>query len=163
MTLPPLGMTALHQAALWYELYNLEVRHWHDVNHNRGETAHELYTDDGLFSVGETRHEGRTAIQQFYAWRRTRGARLARHLVSNLNFTLDASGKTAWVTGVITLYAADGEPILESKSPTMIADLMNECHLGDDLQWRFKRHVLVPLFRGEGQLNSAANRHQSPT
>ena len=155
--------TPLQSAALWYELYNLEVRHWHDVNHNQGQLAHELYTEDGVFSVGETRHEGRTAIQQFYAWRRTRGARLARHLVSNLNFTVDDTGKRAQVTGVITLFAADGKPILESKPPTMISDLVNECLLGEDLKWRFKSHILVPLFRGEGQLNSAAHRKTSPT
>lgn len=146
------------RAALWHALYDLEVRHWHDVNLNQGSTTHELYTEDGLFCVGENRREGREAIREFYAWRRSRGARVARHIVNNLSFTLEPSGRTAWVTGVITLFAADGVPILEAKPPTMIADLKSECVLGDDSQWRYKSHVLVPLFRGEGHLNSSATR-----
>jgi len=158
MTNSTLGENQQDPVALWYALYNLEVRHWHDVNHNQGATAHDLYTEDGLFSVGETRHEGREAIREFYAWRRTRGARVARHIVNNLSFSLDADGRTAWVTGTITLFAADGSPSLPSKAPTMVADLKNECRLGEDSQWRFKSHVLVPLFRGEGHLNSSATR-----
>jgi hypothetical protein len=67
---------------------------------------------------------------------------------------VDPSGRVATVQGIVCLYGADGSPVFESRPPTMIADLRNECVLEDDGQWRFKSHVLVPLFRGEGRLDT---------
>lgn len=144
----------LSEMALWHVLHRLEVRHWYDVNVNQGRTAHQLYVPHGVFMVGETRHEGQEKIREFYAWRAQRGARVARHLVSNFQVTAAADGRRASATGVITLYGADGEPILPSMPPTMLADLRCEfeCEGGE---WCYVLHQLVPLFRGEGRLGGA--------
>jgi hypothetical protein len=48
----------------------------------------------------------------------------------------------------MSLYAADGEPILTSKPPIMIADVLSECACGDDGVWRFRRRTLKPVFTG---------------
>ena len=146
------GDALLGEMMLWHVLHQLEVRHWHDVNINVGRTAHECYTEEGVFAVGETRHEGREKIREFYAWRAQRGARTARHLVSNFKVSAGPDGRIASATGVVSLYGADGAPILPSKPATMIADLRSECVLGEDGVWRFTLHELHPLFRGEGRL-----------
>jgi hypothetical protein len=142
----------LAEMVLWHSLYRLEVQHWHDVNVNAGRAAHTFYVEHGVFVVGESRHEGREKIRQFYDWRARRGARTARHLVTNFQVKAGPDGRTASGTGVISLYAADGAPILLSKPATMIADLRAECELCDDGLWRYVSHMLHPLFRGEGRL-----------
>ena len=140
---------------LWYELNQLAVRYWADVNRNGGQRAHEFYTEDGLFQVGDTRHSGRKTIQEFYGWRATRGARLSRHLLSNTVAEPGSTSDNAVLRGSVSLFAADGEPVLEAKPPTMIADFEAVCVRDSDHIWRFKSHVLTPLFRGEGRLNTA--------
>ncbi len=46
------------------------------------------------------------------------------------------------------LYAADGRPVLPSLPAIMIADVVSECERGDDGQWRFVSHRLIPVFEG---------------
>jgi hypothetical protein len=138
--------------SLWHELYLLEIRHWRDVNLNEARRAHEFYVEDGLFAVGDTRHQGREAIRNFYSWRRSRGARVSRHIVENFFVEEDSNDVSAVASGVICLFAADGVGVLESRPPTMIADLRSDCMRGSDGLWRYTSHVLKPIFRGEGRL-----------
>ena len=152
----------LSEMLLWHALHQMEVRHWHDVNGNAGRTAHEFYTEQGVFAVGETRHEGREKIREFYAWRARRGERIARHLVSNFQVVAGADGRTASAMGVVSLYGADGVPVLPSRPATMIADLRSELELGADGIWRFRAHLLHPLFRGEGRLAGESNTPAAP-
>jgi hypothetical protein len=137
---------------LWHELHQLEVLHWRDVNLNEARRAHEFYIETGLFAVGETQHQGRDAIRDFYSWRRSRGARISRHIVANFLVEEDATDISAVASGLISLYAADGVPIKDSQPPTMVADLRSECLRGSDGVWRYASHVLTPIFRGEGRL-----------
>ena len=139
----------------WLALHDLEARHWHDVNCNGGVAAHEFYEEDGVFAVGDTRHAGRDTIRNFYAWRRDRGDRVARHCITNLIVDVDPSGSSAVVKGIICLFAADGVPVFESQPPTMVADFLNKCVKGSDDRWRYKTHILTPLFRGGGRLDTS--------
>jgi hypothetical protein len=137
----------------WFDLNQIVVRYWADVNHNNGERAHEFYEKDGYFSVGEKRHSGRAAIQEFYQWRAKRGARIARHLITNVLTEPGANANEAFVTGSVCLYASDGAPILPSTPPTMVADFRAHC-VRDAKGWLFRAHDVTPLFRGAGRLTS---------
>jgi SnoaL-like domain len=141
--------------ALWHQLYSMEIGHWRDVNFNGGLRAHEFYCENGTFCVGETRHEGRETIRRFYEWRRSRGARIARHVVENFAIESVANQDQAVGVGIILLFASDGAPVQESRPPTMLADLRSECRREADGRWRFVSHVLTPIFRGEGRLEKA--------
>lgn len=134
---------------LWYTLNDIELRHWYDVNLNDGRTAHELYTEDGLFAVGPQERRGRTAIRDFYEARAKRGVRTARHFVSNFRVLAGDRDGLARATGLISLYAGDQPPPLESKPPVLIADLINEYILSAEGSWRFVSHVLRPIFVGD--------------
>jgi hypothetical protein len=49
----------------------------------------------------------------------------------------------------MTLYRADGPPPIERmRPPAMIADFAATCLLGGDETWRFKSHVIRPIFVG---------------
>jgi hypothetical protein len=141
--------------ALWHALYSLEVRYWHDVDFNEGRNAHVFYTSDGVFAVGDNEFRGPDKIQQFYTWRGQRGLatvrslRTTRHLIAN--FCVEqADAREAKTFGVISFYEASGRPpVKESKAPILVADIVNVCALDDGRQWRFKSHVLRPVFMGD--------------
>jgi SnoaL-like domain len=129
------------------ELTALVVDYWFDVDFNWGRGAAAFYVDDGLFAIGGSRMQGRDAIRDFYAWREGRGERTARHVVTN--FRLDAcSDNDATLRCILLLYAADGAPVLPSLPPILIADAVAQCVRGDDGTFRFRAHVLSPVFMG---------------
>jgi hypothetical protein len=136
------------EAALWYALHRLEMNYWHDVDLNAGSKAHEFYVSDGLFAVGDNQFRGHDKIRAFYAWRRQRGHTTTRHLINNLQVTA-RDQQHASLTGVLSLYRADGRPPFQGERPPMlIADLSGDCVLGDDNIWRYWSHVLHPIFVG---------------
>src|SRR5690606_227386 len=51
------------------------AEYWHEIDFNGGREASAYYTDNAVFHGQFASYEGVTKIQQFYDWRRTRGAR----------------------------------------------------------------------------------------
>jgi SnoaL-like domain len=136
------------EAALWYALHRLETSYWYDVDFNAGSKAHEFYARDGLFAVGDNQFRGHDKIRAFYAWRRQRGHTTTRHLINNL-LAIRQDDNCALLTGVLSLYRADGRPPFQGERPPMlIADLSGDCVLGEDKVWRYQTHVLHPIFVG---------------
>jgi hypothetical protein len=130
------------------EVAELLMRHWNDVDRNWGRTAHLDYTEDGTYTTSLRTRTGRQAIEEFYSGRQDRGARVARHLVSNLHVTVNspASASAIWV---LSLFAADGEPILPSKPAIMIADVADDIVRESDGKWRYRSRTITPLFRDD--------------
>ncbi len=124
----------------------LETEYWYDVDHNWGRLAHEFYTVDGVFAIGGKRMAGKDEIRDFYSWREGRGERTARHVISNVRVRCtDATHAT--LECIMSLYAADGAPVLESRPAIMIADIVSQCILNDGA-WSYTSHELRPLFMG---------------
>ncbi len=121
--------------------------YWHEVDHNWGRNAHQLYTESGVFSIGNDVMDGPAAVQSFYNWREGRGAREARHVVSNLR-VLQRDENHVDADCILCLYAADGVPVLPSSPPILIADEVAGCVRGHDGLWRFSSHFLKPVFKG---------------
>lgn len=140
---------SLKSLELWYTLYDMEVRHWYDVNLNHGRTVHELYTKDGLFAVGPQERRGPDTIREFYEARAKRGVRTARHVLTNFRVLPGKDAGRAHATGLICLYAGDKPPLLESKPPVLIADLVNEYVADDNGNWLYVSHLLKPIFVGD--------------
>ena len=147
-------MNSHDEFRLWYALYNLEARYWHDVDFNGGRNAHQFYLPDGLMVVGHNRFQGREKIREFYEWRERQAAttissvKTMRHLINNLLIE-SSDERRAKVVGIVSFYGANVRPpAAQSKPPMMIADLVNECVLDDDDRWHFKWHSLQPVFIG---------------
>ena len=128
-------------------LTELEVDYWFEIDFNWGRTAHLLYVEDGTFVIGESRMEGRDAIAKFYGWREGRGARTARHVVTNFRLEKIAEN-TATLRCLLLLYAADGSPVLPSLPAILIADVLSECERCPDGRFRYRSHILIPVFMG---------------
>ncbi len=142
-------MTPEERQTISSTLQHLEAAYWYDIDTNQGANAHDFYTEDGIFEMGlgSKPHVGRLAVQKFYAWRRARGARTARHLITNLQVDV-RTPREATLLCIMSLFAADGEPILPSKPAIMIADVVANYVKGDDEVWRLCRHTLNPVFMG---------------
>jgi SnoaL-like protein len=142
-------MTLEQEIVIAYQLERLETDYWYDVDTNWGAAAHDFYVDDGIFDMGlgSKPHAGRLAVRDFYAWRKARGARTARHVISNFQVRVKNTHEATSLC-IMSLYAADGEPILPSKPPIMIADVVSDCVHGADGKWRFSSRTLKPVFTG---------------
>jgi hypothetical protein len=133
---------------LWYALNRLMTNYWADVDYKGGSQAHEFYLPNALYVVGANRFEGEENIRAFYSRRRQRGEATTRHLIDNLRVFRDDARRTR-VTGVMSLYRATGRPPISEVRPlAMIADFEARCVLGDDQLWRFRSHVVQPIFIG---------------
>lgn len=135
------------QSSVLASLTEFEVNYWHDVDRNWGREAHLFYAEDGVFIIGDKTITGRKAVADFYGWRENRGERTARHLVSNFRL-VSAEQSGATFDCVMCLYAADGNPILESKPAIMMADVRSECVMDQQGRWRYVQHKLTPIFMG---------------
>jgi hypothetical protein len=143
-----------NEIARWHALHRLEATYWYDVDVNEGRAAHEFFAPDGVKIVGHNRFEGREQIRAFYEWRSRQsateavrqlgisGVRAVRHLITNL-YVASSSERCATVLGIVIFY---GGPSKHQSTPPMVADLVNECVLNEDNEWRFKSHTLRPVF-----------------
>jgi len=129
-------------------LYMNMIDYWYEVDLKGGAGVSKMYVEDGIFHGGPGKPlVGRAAIEQFYTWRKDRGARTSRHVITN--FRADFTDETHATTySVMLLYAADGVPVLPSAPPIMITDLIDRCVKGDDGKWRYIERSFVPLFMG---------------
>jgi SnoaL-like protein len=152
--LPEVPMNTHDEVLLWHALHRLEATYWYDVDVNEGRTAHEFFIPDGVKIVGHNRFEGREQIRAFYEWRSRQsateavrqlgisGVRAVRHLITNLSVA-STSERSATVLGIVLFY---GGPSKHQSNPPMVADLINECVLNKDNVWRYKSHILRPVF-----------------
>lgn len=123
------------------------VAYWHDVDFNWGTNAGAHYTDDAVFEGGTIYYDGRDEIEDFYAWRKERGARVNVHLVGNFHceFESDTLAKITWIC---TLYAHDGEAPQLSAAPISISRVEDIFVLSRNGQWLCKNRKWNGLFKG---------------
>ena len=131
------------------------VDYWYRVDHEGGAGVSEMFVADGVFYAGPGDPlVGRAAIEAFYAWRRERGERTSRHIVTNFHAAFDGDRK-ARTTCVMMLYGTDGTPPHSGTAAAMIADMIDDCVKGDDGVWRYARRDFTLLYMGEAELTLA--------
>ncbi|MDO9405087.1 MAG: nuclear transport factor 2 family protein [Polaromonas sp.] len=132
--------------SLRYELESMTIDFWHEVDIKGGSDAPAFYTDDAVFQSSVREYRGRTAIQDFYSRRRERGHRVSLHLVNNFRIEVDSDTQ---VRGqyVLSLFAADGQPVLPSRPAIMLA-LVEELFVKQaDGSWLYASRRVHPQFR----------------
>lgn len=129
------------------EVIDRLVAYWRDVDKDDARNAASFYTPDCVYQMTEHRMDGPAAVQAYYDYRASRGDRLVRHVLTNLHAQVH-SRDSASVEGVLTVYAADGKPVLPSAAPILVADNSADFVRGADGVWRMKVHRIDALFRG---------------
>lgn len=123
------------------------IDYWWDVDGNDARGALDFYTDDCVYQMCEHRMQGQAAIRQYYDYRASRGARLVRHVLTNLRTRVESSQRAS-VIGILTVHAADGVPVLPTAPPILVADNAALFVLGRDGVWRMAENRITALFRG---------------
>ncbi|WP_109047176.1 nuclear transport factor 2 family protein [Azospirillum sp. TSA6c] len=131
----------------WHRFWTMECRYWFDVDTNGGETAHEFYTEDGVFDIGTpgSRYEGRARIKGFYDGRRSLGRRTTIHSITNFEL-VHASDREASARCVMSLIGADGHPPQQSQPAILIASSANSYVKGSDGRWYVQARIFEALF-----------------
>lgn len=132
----------------------LVVEFSHRLDMAQGVTVHELFVETGSYVLDGDELKGREAIRAGYLRRLARGSRVSRHLISNIRVEL-LDEDTARVDSIWVVYADDGEPVLPSSPPLLVADIADRC-VRVDGEWRFVRRELRTVFRSEGAVVSPA-------
>jgi hypothetical protein len=129
-------------------LYANLVDYWFEVDMHGGGGVSRMYTEDAVFHGGPGKPlVGREAIEQFYGWRRDRGSRTSRHVVTNFRAEFaDDSHATSYC--LMLLHAADGTPVHPTAPPIAITDMIDSHVKGDDGVWRCSERKFVLLFAG---------------
>ena len=123
------------------------------IDHRDGDGVADLFTEGGVYDLGgEQVFSGRKEIAHFYAARRARGLRTARHVFTNLHVVLESDDRAHCVS-ILTLYAHDGAPPFPA-SALLVADYEDVCLLSDDERWLYRSRTIVPAFGLVPQLAS---------
>ena len=94
--------------------------YWHEIDFNGGAAASAFYTPDAEFHGQFASYIGVEKIQQFYDWRRARGARASVHSFTNFRARFTGEGR-AEATNFLFLYARDGVVPQPSHVPVTIS------------------------------------------
>ena len=133
---------------LWYAISRLETNYWRDIDLTAGRNAHQFYLPDGVLAYGENRFVGQDEIRAFHEWRAGRGPMTARHLISNLQVFAADDGQ-ARLVAALSLFRANGRPPVQVAHPlVLIADVVGECVHDENGTWRYRSHVINPVFVG---------------
>jgi len=142
----------LHEIAM---LRQNAIDYWYRVDHEGGAGVSAMFVEDGVFHAGPGEPlVGRAAIEAFYAWRRERGQRTSRHVVTNFHAAFDGPHR-ARTTCIMLLYGTDGTPPHAGTGAAMIADMIDDCVRGDDGLWRYAKRDFAPLWMGGAELTVA--------
>ena len=134
--------------ALRFELQALAIDFWHEVDAHGGRDAARYYVDDAVVATSIREYRGRAAIHDFYPRREQRGPRVSLHLVQNFRIEPQAPGSVR-CEYVMSLFAADGEPVLPSRPAIMVARAEEVVRRQADGGWLYASRRLAPLFRDE--------------
>ena len=131
------------------------IDYWYRVDHEGGAGVSEMFVEDGVFHAGPGDPlVGRAAIEAFYAWRRERGERTSRHIVTNFHAAFEGERK-ARTTCIMILYGTDGTPPHQGTGAAMIADMIDDCVKSDDGRWHYAKRDFAPLYLGGAELTVA--------
>ena len=138
-------MSDMQRELIALHLHQKVVAYWHDVDFNWGRNATSYYTEDAIFDGGNV-YKGREEIEEFYAYRRDRGARVALHAV--VNFHCDVTSETeATAVWICMLYAHDGEAPQATAPPINVSKVTDAyVKVGDE--WLCKHRKWKTLFKG---------------
>lgn len=141
-------MTRHELLALRHELEALTIDFWYDVDHHGGLNAAAFYVQDAVFETSIREYRGRDAVDAFYARRRQRGARLSLHIVQNFRIEPLSDTQVRCVY-VLSVHAADGEPVLPSRPAIMVAMADELVARQPDGAWLYQSRRLKALFRDD--------------
>ena len=135
--------------ALRQELEAQTIDFWYEVDINGGTKAAGYYVENAVFETSVREYHGRAEIEAFYVRRRARTApRVSLHLVNNFRIEADSDTRVRCLY-ILSLFAADGAPILPSRPAIMLALVEEVVLKQSDGSWLYESRRVDPQFRDE--------------
>lgn len=134
----------IDRAALTHELLMIVTAVWYDIDHVNGTGASAFFTPDAELWFGERCFHGTAEIDAAYAVRAARGARVSRHIVTNMHLTSVGPTEVTAVSNLV-MFAEDGEPPRTAVAPVIVSDVVDEFELRDDI-WQIRSRCFTPMF-----------------
>ena len=132
--------------ALRYELESLCVDFWYEVDINGAGHAPDYYVDDAVFESSVREYRGRAEIEAFYRRRHAPGSRVSLHVINNFRIEPESDSRVR-CQYILSLFAADGTPVLPSRPPVMLALVEEVVLKQSDGSWRYASRRVHPQFR----------------
>jgi ketosteroid isomerase-like protein len=142
-------------AAAAFELEQLVIDYWREVDMNDAANITDFYTEDSTYKGGiQLFFKGREGVRKFYDnVRATRDAdRIVRHTITNMQVTVHDQ-KRGTVNYIIVTYGKSGKkPISGLTGPSQVTDVHLECRREADGKWRIAAFVGDAVFVGGDSL-----------
>ncbi|WP_406033184.1 nuclear transport factor 2 family protein [Nocardioides sp. NBC_00163] len=126
------------------DVRDLIINTWWNVDHEAAVGGERYFTPDGVCQMPAITMTGREEIAAGYAKRQAAGARLSRHLVTNL-VVQHQDDLRARARYVLTLYAGRGRQPGVLTEPQAVVDVVDEC-VRDDGRWLIEYRLLTSVF-----------------
>jgi ketosteroid isomerase-like protein len=140
-------MTSQEKQLIASEVKTFNAEYWYEVDRNKGQRAHEYFTDDGVYTTTIKSRKGHAAIREFYDDRQVREAsRTSRHIISNERVTV-INANNATCDWILQLHAANGAPVLPSEVAILIGDVHDVLTRHADGEWRYVSRTITPIFK----------------
>jgi ketosteroid isomerase-like protein len=132
-----------------FALQDLNVAFTYLLDHDRVDDLADLFTEDAVYTHGERRSEGRTAIRMLFAARSAAGVRTCRHMSTGLMLHIDGES-SARGSSVCMTFAHDGQPPITPATPYLVADFDDVYRLCADGRWRIAVRDIRRIFAAAG-------------
>jgi len=127
-----------------HSVADLVLRSWWNVDHEAAVGGEHYFTPAGICRMPAITMSGRAEIGAGYAKRQTAGARLSRHMVTNL-LVEPLSDSEARARYLVTLYAGSGKAPLVLTEPQAVVDVVDHCALAEG-RWLVQDRQLTSVF-----------------
>jgi hypothetical protein len=144
-------MKLIDRIAIERACERLVTSYCHYIDHGSAERVSELFSEGGVWTSEEVRHNGREEIRNAMAERQANASRMSRHVCNN--FLIDVIDEDS-AEGVVylTLYRHDGKEgrrLSPLDGPLMVGEYRDRFERGAD-GWRIvRRDVAVDFLKRE--------------
>jgi hypothetical protein len=128
-----------------FALEDLNAAFAYFLDHDRIDELVDLFTETAVYTHGERRSEGRSAIRALFRGRADGGVRTCRHLITGLRVHIE-SESSARGSSVATTFAFDGPPPVTPATPYLVADFDDVYRLCADGKWRIAARTIQRIF-----------------
>jgi hypothetical protein len=145
------NISELEQLMIERDCEALAIAYTHGVDLEHPEKVAQLFTNDGLWQIGNQKVQGRDAIHTFFTSQQAPKDFVSRHVLSNHKVTVNNSSSASGIS-YVTLYHFKGElgseAMIDTGHPYAVVVYQDE-YVATKQGWKIKSRNILPSFVGK--------------